>query len=48
MSKDKVFGFLPLSLSEKGHTFVKKPNRVIALSQVVTLVVVNKCVKFMK
>jgi len=42
--KDKV---LPLSLPVKRHAFVKKPNRAIAPSQVVALVVVNECVKFM-
>ena len=45
ITKDKV---LPLSLPVKWHAFFKKPNRAMALSQVVALVMVNECVKFMK
>ena len=32
--------------SVKGHNFVKKCHRVMALSQIIALVMVNKCVKF--
>ena len=32
--------------SVKGHNFVKKPDRVMSLCQIVALVMVNKCVKF--
>ena len=33
-------------LSVKGHNFVRKPDRVVAVGQIVTLVMVNMCVKF--
>ena len=47
ITNDKV---LSLYLPVKRHAFVKKPNRDMALSQVVhvALVVVNECVQFMK
>ena len=37
-----------VALVEEGHDSVKKPFRVMALSQNIALMMVNKCVKFHK